>query len=176
MAGHGESSASSYLADPTSPIPSHCAVITLFKNVPVHQLSWLALWELNLTTSVFQFQFHLLSFVKWIAAPQSKNRTGCISCTTSTYPSASTWSLRVSSMENRERKWRPSSHSPTLTWWPNSVWCWTRCSRWRWVKFSCYISASGLWRWGGWGWSILVYCDIICFLLTLKVLNSCKFT
>ena len=32
-----------YLAAPTSPIPSHCAVIILFKSVPVHQLSWLAL-------------------------------------------------------------------------------------------------------------------------------------
>ena len=27
MVGHGGSSAGSYLADPTSPIPSHCAVI-----------------------------------------------------------------------------------------------------------------------------------------------------
>ena len=27
MVGHGESSAISYLADPTSPIPSHCASI-----------------------------------------------------------------------------------------------------------------------------------------------------
>ena len=43
MVGHGGSSAGSYLADPTSPITSHCAVIILFKSVPVHQLSWLAL-------------------------------------------------------------------------------------------------------------------------------------
>ena len=43
----GESSAGSYLADPTSPIPSHCAAIILFKSVPVHQLSWLALSELT---------------------------------------------------------------------------------------------------------------------------------
>ena len=46
MVRHEGSSAGSYLADPTSPIPSHCAVITLFKSVPVHQLSWLALQEL----------------------------------------------------------------------------------------------------------------------------------
>ena len=38
------SSAGSYLADPTSPIPSHCVVIILFKSVAVHQL-WLALKE-----------------------------------------------------------------------------------------------------------------------------------
>ena len=39
---HGGISAGSYLADPTSPFPSHCAVIILFKSVPVHQLFWLA--------------------------------------------------------------------------------------------------------------------------------------
>ena len=39
MLGHGGSSAGSYLADPTSPIPSHCAVIILFQSVAVHQLS-----------------------------------------------------------------------------------------------------------------------------------------
>ena len=38
MLGHGGSSAGSYLADPTSPIPSHCAVIILFQSVAVHQL------------------------------------------------------------------------------------------------------------------------------------------
>ena len=47
MVGHGGNSAGSYLADPTSPIPSHCAVIILFKSVTVHQLSWLALKELK---------------------------------------------------------------------------------------------------------------------------------
>ena len=47
MVGHGGSSAGSYFADPTSPIPSHCAVIILFKSVAVHQLSWLALKELK---------------------------------------------------------------------------------------------------------------------------------
>ena len=39
MLGHGGSSAGSYLADPTSPIPLHCAVIILVQSVPVHQLS-----------------------------------------------------------------------------------------------------------------------------------------
>ena len=43
MVRHGGSSAGSYHTDPTSPIPSHCAVIILFRSVPVHQLSWLAL-------------------------------------------------------------------------------------------------------------------------------------
>ena len=31
MLGHGGSSAGSYLADPTSPIPSHCTVIIVFQ-------------------------------------------------------------------------------------------------------------------------------------------------
>ena len=43
MVGHGGSSAGLYLANPTSPIPSHWTVLILFKSVPVHQLSWLAL-------------------------------------------------------------------------------------------------------------------------------------
>ena len=52
MLGHGGSSASSYLADPTSPIPSHCTVIILFKSVPVNQLSRLALSEVCCWKSV----------------------------------------------------------------------------------------------------------------------------
>ena len=51
MVGHEGSSAGSYFADPTSPIPSHCTVIILFKSVPVHQLSWLAL-RVNLLLSI----------------------------------------------------------------------------------------------------------------------------
>ena len=35
MVGHGESSAGSYLADPTSPIPSHCASIVVTSTVRV---------------------------------------------------------------------------------------------------------------------------------------------
>ena len=37
--GHGGSSAGLYRADPTSSIPSHCAVIIMCRNVPVRQLS-----------------------------------------------------------------------------------------------------------------------------------------
>ena len=35
MAGHGGSSAGSYLADPTSPIPSHCASIVVTSTLRV---------------------------------------------------------------------------------------------------------------------------------------------
>ena len=38
MAGHGGSSAGSYLADPTSPIPSHCASIIVTSTVRVKNL------------------------------------------------------------------------------------------------------------------------------------------
>ena len=40
MVGHGGSSASSYLADPTSPIPSHCASIVTTSTVRVKSSSW----------------------------------------------------------------------------------------------------------------------------------------
>ena len=38
MVGHGGSSAGSYLADPTSPIPSHCASIVVTSTVRVNLL------------------------------------------------------------------------------------------------------------------------------------------
>ena len=38
MVGHGGSSAGSYLADPTSPIPSHCASIVATSTVRVNIL------------------------------------------------------------------------------------------------------------------------------------------
>ena len=51
MVGHGGSSAGSYLADPTSPIPSHCASIvatsTLRVTTPVHYNSYEALSSHN---------------------------------------------------------------------------------------------------------------------------------
>ena len=36
MVGHGGSSAGSYLADPTSPIPSHCASIVVISTLRVN--------------------------------------------------------------------------------------------------------------------------------------------
>ena len=43
MVGHGESSAGSYLADPTSPIPSHCASIVTTSSVRVKVAPWIIL-------------------------------------------------------------------------------------------------------------------------------------
>ena len=40
MVGHGGSSAGSYLADPTSPIPSHCASILTTSTLRVNQVSY----------------------------------------------------------------------------------------------------------------------------------------
>ena len=51
MVGHGGSSAGSYLTDPTSPIPSHCASIvvtsTLRVNITICQCSYMyvLLWN-----------------------------------------------------------------------------------------------------------------------------------
>ena len=39
MVGHGGSSAGSYLADPTSPIPSHCASVVVTSTLRVKTLS-----------------------------------------------------------------------------------------------------------------------------------------
>ena len=40
MVGHGESSAGSYLVDPTSPIPSHCASIVVTSTLRVNVEKW----------------------------------------------------------------------------------------------------------------------------------------
>ena len=52
MVGHGGSSADSYLADPTSPIPSHCASIvvtsTLRVNAEVGLIACLCSWAMGL--------------------------------------------------------------------------------------------------------------------------------
>ena len=44
MVGHGGSSASSYLADPTSPIPSHCASIVATSTLRVTSDSFFIAW------------------------------------------------------------------------------------------------------------------------------------
>ena len=58
MVGHGGSSAGSYLANPTSPIPSHCASIAVTSTVRVKTSSY----ERNIYTEVWLNK----GFVKWI--------------------------------------------------------------------------------------------------------------
>ena len=48
MVQHGGSSAGSYLTNPASSIPSHCAVIVFFESVPMHQFLWLVLLRANI--------------------------------------------------------------------------------------------------------------------------------
>ena len=48
MVGHRGSSAGSYLADPTSPIPSHCASIVASSTLRVSSEIPLALYGINL--------------------------------------------------------------------------------------------------------------------------------
>ena len=54
MVGHGGSSAGSYLADPTSPIPSHCAsiVMTSTLRVNISKVRVYSLMSLSLIMSV----------------------------------------------------------------------------------------------------------------------------
>ena len=47
MVGHGGSSAGSYLADPTSPIPSHCASIVVTSTLRVNKYTQLTLKALE---------------------------------------------------------------------------------------------------------------------------------
>ena len=61
MVGHGESSAGSYLADPTSPIPSHCASIVVTNTLRVNSLAVYTLkipQELSKSHLVNVFQKH----------------------------------------------------------------------------------------------------------------------
>ena len=83
MVGHGGSSAGSYLADPTSPIPSHCASIVATSTLRV---KWYGL-EMKCmcgcsTTSVFTWSNHLQSpghwalYVWWYATPEVSDECG----------------------------------------------------------------------------------------------------
>ena len=45
MVGHGGSSAGSYLADPTSPIPSHCASIVVTSTLRVNGVKFRGLGD-----------------------------------------------------------------------------------------------------------------------------------
>ena len=56
MLGHGGSSAGSYLADPTSSMPLHCAVIILFQGVAVHQFVVTSTVRVNLYCEVWLWQ------------------------------------------------------------------------------------------------------------------------
>ena len=64
MVGHGGSSAGSYLADPTSPIPSHCASIVVTSTVRVKNTIIICssgiTWEL----------LHLLDYSDYWLSPQ----------------------------------------------------------------------------------------------------------
>ena len=51
MVGHGGSSAGSYLADPTSPIPSHCASIVVTSTLKVKVNDIYIDWFFKLATT-----------------------------------------------------------------------------------------------------------------------------
>ena len=58
MVGHGGSSAGSYLADPTSPIPSHCASIVATSTVRVDVLNILVKY-ISVTRTGFYMHYSL---------------------------------------------------------------------------------------------------------------------
>ena len=68
MVGHGGSSAGSYLADPTSPILSHCASIVMTSTLRVNNVEALCLF-----VSLSHFQLQLTNFLSWYVS-QSKEK------------------------------------------------------------------------------------------------------
>ena len=68
MVGHGGSSAGSYLADPTSPIPSHCASIVVTNTLRVNHVSC----DLLHTYSIMHYVFICVYF--------GMNRVLCFKC------------------------------------------------------------------------------------------------
>ena len=66
MVGHGGSSAGSYLADPTSPIPSHCASIVVTSTLRVNRY-W-AMWAYHTVALFGTFAYSQ----KWPFEIQSK--------------------------------------------------------------------------------------------------------
>ena len=88
MVGHGGSSASSYLADPTSPIPSHCASIiatgTLianmysrsFQNVFLIDIHWISHYpRKHLIFSTDRYIISRMSRTRPVLLPSGDNRT-----------------------------------------------------------------------------------------------------
>ena len=59
MVGHGGSSAGSCLADPTSPILSHCAVITVFKSVPSASIVVNSTYRVNPCAACKTLKWHI---------------------------------------------------------------------------------------------------------------------
>ena len=55
MVGYGGSSAGSYLADPTSPIPSHCASVVLTSTLRVNKLLTRVLSKAHTSTTLISF-------------------------------------------------------------------------------------------------------------------------
>ena len=80
MVGHGGSSAGSYLADPTSPIPSHCTSIVVTSTVRVNSIDRLHNWpqkeklygaHLKLAHRVLQHKIITIKVLSFFAKYQS---------------------------------------------------------------------------------------------------------
>ena len=74
MVGHGGSSAGSYLADPTSPIPSHCASIVVTSTLRVKlTYTWLIY---HTTVDIMYVTDELQSFVWQLHSSLTVNKVG----------------------------------------------------------------------------------------------------
>ena len=75
MVGHGGSSAGLYLANPTSPIPSHCAVIILFKSLLVHQFVVTSTLRVNLYNLYVNCAFTITYNLTWTTDTKPRQRS-----------------------------------------------------------------------------------------------------
>ena len=87
MVGHGGSSAGSYLADPTSPIPSHCESIVVTSTLRVnlayvllglHKCSRVlnqtgASMKYNFPKSIYLHSFNVVIYLKFVLASVEKS-------------------------------------------------------------------------------------------------------
>ena len=64
MVGHGGSSAGSYLVDPTSPIPSHCASVVVTSTLRVKGYLY-DIWKAHHTGHDVLKILHIISMVWW---------------------------------------------------------------------------------------------------------------
>ena len=107
MVGHGGSSAGSYLADPTSPIPSHCASIVVTSTLRVKQCrTTFGMFEGSPNNNIC----HASTIYMWSSGKDSRSKglgfdTHCWSCvkvgqtshnTASVYPAMmGTWLMKI---------------------------------------------------------------------------------
>ena len=104
MVGHGGSSAGSYLADPTSPIPSHCASIVVTSTLRVKSFGVFLKGELYFMVFMYHLLLRLpLTNTMIIAVTCKAHSTKKPVTTMLTYP----WKCTVLHCNHLGNTWKP---------------------------------------------------------------------